>query len=203
MLISILFENPVLFVLIALALILSLTIHEFSHAVVADKLGDPTARMLGRVSLNPIAHLDPLGTLLLLFAGFGWGKPVPFDSTYLKHPRRDAALIAFAGPFSNFILAILFGLIINIFRVYGGVLGTLFYLIVLYNLLLGFFNLIPLHPLDGFKVIYGLMPKGLVSQWLQIEPYGIFILLFLILTRSLNSFLQPLLNFALKLLNLR
>ncbi len=78
-----------------------------------------------------------------------------------------------------------------------------FYLIVLYNLLLGFFNLIPLHPLDGFKVVYGLMPKSLVSQWLQIEPYGIYILLFLIITQTLNSFLQPLLNFVLKLLNLR
>ena len=104
---GLLFSDPRTFVLVIFALIISITIHEFAHAFVADKLGDPTARALGRVTLDPRAHLDPLGTILLIVAGFGWGRPVPFDPSYLKNPKKDSALIALAGPVSNFLLAIL------------------------------------------------------------------------------------------------
>jgi len=108
MLLELLFSNPLIFILVAAALILSISVHEFAHAYVADKLGDPTPRYLGRVTLNPKAHLDPIGTLLLVVAGFGWGKPVPFNPNNLSNPKRDAALISFAGPLSNFFMAIIF-----------------------------------------------------------------------------------------------
>ena len=113
MFLNLLFQSPLVFLLVAAALILSLSIHEFAHAYVADKLGDPTARYLGRVTLNPLAHLDPVGTMLLLFLGFGWGKPVPFNADNLANPKRDSALISFAGPAANFILALLFALVFH------------------------------------------------------------------------------------------
>jgi Zn-dependent protease len=199
--ITLLFENPVVFIIIAISLVMSLTIHEFSHAFVAYKLGDSTAKYMGRLSLDPRAHLDPLGTLLLLYAGFGWGKPVPFDATNLKHPKRDSALIAFAGPLSNISLAIILSIILRIFSPSGLLLEVAFVLINL-NLILAFFNLIPLHPLDGFKVVYGVLPEKLALQWLQMAPYGIFLLIFLILTKTTSSVLQPLLVISLRLLGL-
>jgi Zn-dependent protease len=199
MLLSLLFSQPLTFVLIAVALVLSLSFHEAAHAFVADRLGDPTAKMLGRLTLNPLAHLDPMGTFLLLFAGIGWGKPVPFNPTYLKNPKRDSALISFAGPFSNFLLAIIFAIL---FKLVGttGIVGTFLYFMVLYNLLLGFFNLIPLHPLDGFKVVNGFLPESLSYQWLQIAPYGIWILLLLVLTNTSGRFLNFFVTFGLNLL---
>src|SRR3989339_661935 len=108
MLISLLFQNPLVFLFLAVVLIVSLAIHEFAHAYASDKLGDPTAKSLGRLTLNPLAHLDPVGTLLMLVAGFGWGKPVPFNPMYLKNPKRDTAIISFAGPFANFVIALVF-----------------------------------------------------------------------------------------------
>ena len=204
MLISLLFQNPLAFVFLTIALIISISFHEAAHAFMATKLGDPTARALGRVTLNPAKHLDPIGTLLLLVAGFGWGRPVPFDPSFFKNPKRDTALVSFAGPASNFLLAIIFALLLQVLpSVRGaGVVGTLFYLIVFYNLVLGFFNLIPIHPLDGFKVVYGLLPYDLAAQWMQMAPYGVWILMVLILTRATSGILQPLLNFSLQLLGL-
>jgi Zn-dependent protease len=204
MLIGILFEQPILFLLIALALIVSISIHEFAHAYVATKLGDPTAASMGRVTLNPVAHLDPLGTALLLFAGFGWGRPVPFNPYYLKHPRRDSAIISLAGPLSNFSLALVLVGVVHLLRSFSSepiltIIGGFTYLVIYYNLILGFFNLIPIHPLDGFKVVNGLLPENLSYQWMQMAPYGIFLLLLLILTNStgkiLNFFLTFVLNF--------
>ena len=104
---NLLFQEPAFFAVILVALVISLSVHEFAHAWVSDRLGDPTARQLGRVTLNPKAHIDPLGMLLLVVAGFGWGRPVPFNPLNLKYPKRDSALIALAGPASNFMLAII------------------------------------------------------------------------------------------------
>lgn len=178
--------------------------HEFAHAFAAEKLGDDTAKILGRVTLDPRAHLDPVGTLLLLFAGFGWGRPVPFNPINLKHPKRDAAIISFAGPLSNFLLAILFSSLIHILSLAGTypLFTSLFYLIVFYNLVLGFFNLIPVHPLDGFKVVNGFLPEHLSVQWIQTSQYGIFILLLLIFTDTTQRIVTPLINFSLNLLGL-
>src|SRR3990172_5876251 len=105
--INVLFANPFLFFIYVIALLFAIAIHEFSHAWAADRAGDPTPRLQGRLTLNPIVHIDPFGLIFLLFFGFGWGKPVTFDPYNLKHPRKDAALISIAGPISNFIMAIL------------------------------------------------------------------------------------------------
>lgn len=213
-LMALLIESPIVFVLIALALILSLTFHEFAHAYAANKLGDNTAKMLGRLTLNPLAHLDPLGTLMIFFAGFGWGKPVPFDPYQLKNPKRDAALISLAGPLSNFILAGIFTIAFKFtevflvsssagtFQVPALVLGKFFYLVVLYNLVLGFFNLIPINPLDGFKIVNGILPPKLSVQWIQLAPYGIFILMFIFITGTASQILGPLISNSLRLLGL-
>lgn len=208
MFISTLFENPLLFVLVAVCLVLSLTLHEFAHAYVSNRLGDPTAKYLGRVSLNPAKHLDPLGTLLLLTVGFGWGKPVPFDPRNLSNPKRDAAIISFAGPLSNIFLAILFAGLFHLSSITANTNGAVMffsvfaYLMVNFNLLLAFFNLIPIHPLDGFKVVYGLLPNNLAIQWIQFEKYGIYFLMFLLLTRSTFVLIQPFIDISMKILGL-
>jgi Zn-dependent protease len=180
MLISILFTEPLLFALMAGALIVSLTIHEFSHALASNLLGDTTAKSM--------------------VAGIGWGKPVPFNPMNLKNPRRDSAIIAFSGPLSNFILAAVVALGIKVLG--GGILSGFFYMVVFYNLILGFFNLIPVNPLDGFKVVAGLLPQALFYQWMQIAPFGSYILLFLVLTRTIGKILDPLVSFFLGILGL-
>lgn len=188
-----------MFFLVAAALVISLSFHEFAHAFISNKLGDPTARILGRVTINPKAHLDPMGTLLLLFAGFGWGKPVPFNPMYLKNPKRDSALIAVAGPLSNVLLAIAAALLLRVVGS-GGLLGGFLYLVIFYNLILGFFNLLPVNPLDGFKVVNGFLPEKLSEQWMQMAPYGVYLLLLLILTGSIGRFLLPLVQTAVEML---
>ena len=187
--------------MLVVALIISISIHEFAHAFVADKLGDNTARLLGRVTLDPKAHLDPMGTILLLFAGFGWGKPVPFNPINLSNPKRDSALIAFAGPLSNFILALS---LTAVFYLVGenNIIGAFLYLTIFYNIVLGVFNLLPIHPLDGFKVVAGLLPPGLYMQWMQIRPYGIYILFALILTGTTDVVITPIIDFITTLLGL-
>lgn len=203
MLISLLFEQPLIFFAVALALVISLSIHEFAHAYAADKLGDDTARLLGRVTLDPRAHLDPIGSLLILFAGFGWGKPVPFNPINLANPKRDAAIISFAGPLSNFVLATALALVIHSFGIGpNSVLGDLISLTIFYNIMLGVFNLLPIHPLDGFKVVAGLLPPNLYIQWMQMQQYGLVILMILILTRTTGVIITPIIIFLLSLLGL-
>jgi Zn-dependent protease len=194
-------QSPLLGVLLIVALIVSLTFHEFSHAFVADKLGDPTAKDLGRLTLNPLAHLDPLGMLFLIVARFGWGKPVPFNPLNLRNPRRDAALISLAGPVSNFLFAVVASLAIRLVSV-NSLFGAFLYLVVLYNLTLGIFNLIPIGPLDGNKIVYGFLPMNLAIQWQEIQRYGMFILLFLVLTNTTSYILSPLVGISMKLLGL-
>lgn len=204
MLFSLLLSNPILFFLVAGALIISLTIHEFAHAFIADKLGDPTPRLQGRITLNPLAHLDPLGTLAMLFLGFGWGKPVMFDPYNLKDPKRDAALIALAGPASNLILATLLAIA---FRFFGSesLFASLAYLVIQTNVGLAIFNLIPIHPLDGGKILIGLAPKDVAHEWDQVlHQYGTVILLFLILPlngrSAVSSLISPIVATILRIL---
>jgi len=167
------------------ALAVAITIHEFSHAFMAYRLGDPTAKVYGRMTLNPLAHLDPLGTLMILLVGFGWGKPVPFDPFNLRSPKRDSALISLAGPLSNVLLALLLAGLFWI-GIFGQIpilltISNLVQPIVLLNLVLAIFNLLPIHPLDGFKILGGILPKEWYHDWMQMEQYGIFFLLFLVL----------------------
>ncbi len=201
MLLSLLSQDPREFILVVVALILSLSFHEFAHAFVADRLGDGTPRAMGRYTLNPLAHLDPVGSLFLLVAGFGWGKPVPINPFNFKNPLKHQAFVALAGPMSNFILAIIVALIIK-FTGASGLIFTFLYLVVKFNLFLGFFNLIPFGPLDGFKIIQGFLPGDLAVQWAQMEKYGFIILLVLVITNATGNFLAPLVNSSLILLGL-
>ena len=200
MFIQLLFENPILFILLAVCLILSLTVHEYAHALAAHKLGDDTAKYLGRLTLSPAKHLDPLGTILLLTLGFGWGRPVPFNPNNLRKPREGGAIISFAGPLSNFILSAIFALLFNLVGSGIGIVSLFFYFMVYYNLLLAFFNLLPFHPLDGFKVVFGLLPRNLALQWMQMEQFGLLILIFLLVTRSTGAILSPLLDISMRIL---
>lgn len=165
-------------------LLFALTFHEFSHAWVAMRLGDPTARILGRLTLNPIAHLDVMGTMVfILTRRIGWAKPVPVDERYLRHPRRDMMWIALAGPVSNLLLAFLFGSLLRIAALGTPPTGTLALLLrmveqsVWINLALAVFNLIPLFPLDGSRILTGLLSPGLAERYRSLDRVGPFVLL--------------------------
>src|SRR3989338_5571931 len=206
---SYLFTNPLLIVAYLVALLLAITIHEFSHAYVADRRGAPPPHLQGRLSLNPRVHLDPMGLIFLFIFGFGWGKPVQFDPFNLKDPRRDAALISFAGPLSNFIVAVILAIGLRLFLLFDlGILETIgsFFLLpmISLNVMLGIFNLIPIHPLDGFKIVGGFLPKGKSHEWYELERYGMIFLLMLIFPFGRNSLLEmligPVIRLALSLL---
>ena len=170
-------------------LIIGFTIHEFSHALAALGQGDPTARRMGRLTLNPLKHIEPFGFALLLLVGFGWARPVQVDPQNLRHGRLGMAWVALAGPLSNFILAFLLGALIrsgivpddlardNFTDFLGGLVLPL---VIFYNLALGVFNLIPLPPLDGSKVVGGLLPRVLYEPYLSFERYGWLLLLGLV-----------------------
>lgn len=150
---SLLFSNPAAFIIIFGGLILAIGIHEAAHAYTADYLGDPTPRSLGRTTLNPLAHLDPLGTLVILVTGmFGWGKPAPYDPYNLRDPKRDTALIALSGPVSNLVLAALLSLIPRLIET-PVTISMIFFILIRLNLTLALFNLLPLSPLDGSKIV--------------------------------------------------
>lgn len=200
--ITYLFENPFVFFIGLVGLVIAIGIHEFSHAFVADRLGDPTPRLMGRVTLNPFAHLDPIGTVAILLFGFGWGKPVQFDPFNLANPRRDAALISIAGPLSNILLAIILTILArSLPSPYTFVLPSLIYI----NCMLAFFNLIPVHPLDGFKIVSGLLSEEQAEKWQELERYGPILLIGLILplvngNSLISVILSPILDFVLGLL---
>ena len=190
---SLLFSNPYAFVIIFGGIIMAIGIHEAAHCYMADYLGDPTPRSLGRLTLNPFAHLDPLGTLVILVTGvFGWGKPSPFDPYNLRSPRRDTALIALAGPISNILLAIFLSSIFRLFNLYP--LSSIFYSLISLNINLALFNLIPIPPLDGSKIF---LNSGLNPRQSQL---GYFFLIFLIMTGLVSTLLSPISNFLLHLL---
>ena len=162
---------PEVLVLLIPVLLFALVFHEFSHAWVANKLGDPTARYAGRLTLNPIAHLDPIGGLMILFVGFGWAKPVPVDIRYLHNPRVDMMKIAFAGPASNLLLAFIAGTILRL----GFVHGTVAMMIMLFtqiNIMLAVFNMIPIAPLDGSQIFSGLLIRTNPELVRNLQIYG-------------------------------
>ena len=204
--------------IVLVVLIASLSVHEAAHAFAADRLGDPTARHLGRLSLNPVVHVDPIGTLLFPLIAFltnvpliGWAKPVPVDPRHLKHPKRDFALIAAAGPASNVVMAVLAAIILELvrnFAVPGDIAALavlrpaiqLLRVFVYLNVLLAVFNMIPVPPLDGGNVLIGLLPASSARLVEQLRPYGILILYALMLTGLLSTLLGPVANYLLYLL---
>lgn len=169
-------------VISAPAILFGLTIHEFSHGYVAWRLGDPTARSLGRLTLNPLKHLDPIGTAALFLFHFGWAKPVPIDPGYFRYPTRDLALSSLAGPAANFLTALGAGLVNRLFSLLN-VTGFPMLLVtqfVFYNLVLCFFNLLPIPPLDGSRLVYYFLPPELAARYASLERYGFILLLGLI-----------------------
>lgn len=186
----------------ALPVLFAITLHEVSHGFVALKLGDPTARMLGRLTINPIKHIDPVGTLLvpgimLVLGGFlfGWAKPVPITWQNLRRPKRDMVLVSLGGPASNFLMALgwaflikstlLLGWGVDNFLVYAATAG------IFINIILMVLNLLPLPPLDGGRVATGLLPGRLSWQFSRIEPYGLPILIVLLVTGMLGKLIWP------------
>ncbi len=210
--------DPLLFIFSLLSLIIAISVHEFSHAIVADRLGDPTPQLQGRVTLNPMAHIDLLGIAMILLVGFGWGKPVQFDPFNLRHPRKDAAFISIAGPLSNLIMALvgagLFHLLLNtvytsmsesIYSVAVNILLNFLVTFVLMNIRLCVFNLIPIHPLDGFKIVGGFLSREYAKQWYELERYGFIFLIIMLLpiangASPLSGILNPVTQFFIHLL---
>ena len=171
---------PEVLILLIPVLVFALVFHEFSHAWVANQLGDPTAKYAGRLTLNPLAHLDIFGSLMILFVGFGWAKPVPVDSRYLGNPRIDMMKIAFAGPASNLLLALISGTIIRATG-YMGALTTMLVMFTQINIMLAVFNMIPIPPLDGSQIFSGLMVHRNPDMVYKLQVYGPQILMGLIL----------------------
>jgi Zn-dependent protease len=188
-----------LFVAFAI-LIVSLTVHEAAHAWAADQLGDPTARLLGRLSLNPAVHIDPIGTivfpLLALLTGvplIGWAKPVPVDLRHLRHPRRDFAIVALAGPVSNLLLAVAGAIALSIFTDEGPGFAALGFVqaFVIINVLLAVFNMIPVPPLDGGNVLIGILPEPMAAVIERLRPWGFLVIYALLLTGVLSAITRP------------
>lgn len=203
-------------ILTFIGLLLALSVHEASHAFTAAQLGDPTARRLGRLTLNPLVHIDLVGTIVLPLVAFsvgapviGWAKPVPVDVRYLKEPRRDFMWIALAGPASNVALAILSSVILRLLPLLPIGAGAFDLLTPLYlfterflllNVLLAVFNMIPVPPLDGSNIVAALLPPSMAVRWDQLRPYGIFVLYGLMFTGTLRMLIGPPSNILLRLL---
>lgn len=198
------------------SLVIAISVHEFSHALVATKLGDPTPRRMGRLTLHPLAHLDPIGTIMILLAGFGWGKPVQVYAGNLRPGVRSGmALVSLAGPMSNFMMAVVFAIAIrsldvvpssSAFRL-DALLGSFLLSAMGLNLVLGIFNLLPVAPLDGFKVALGLLPRNAANSFGKLERYGPAILMLVILydvllpgRGILSAILGPVLSFLVRAL---
>lgn len=205
--------------IMALPLLLGVILHEVAHGWVADKLGDPTARLSGRLTLNPVAHIDPFGSILIpgiLFLTqapflFGYAKPVPVNFFNLRNPKKDMVWVALAGSATNLLLALVFSLVHRFLMaatplwelpLVGLVLQPLILMLrygVVINVALAIFNLIPIPPLDGGRVLIGLLPQRAAYQYSKIEPYGFFIVIGLLVTHILDWVISPLIYFFIQL----
>lgn len=191
MLLQLFFQSPGVALAWLAVIVVSLTVHEFSHALVAHLKGDSTAEQYGRLTLNPLAHLDPIGFIPLLLFGFGWAKPVPFNPYHFKNPRIDSLLVSLAGPGSNLILAIIAGLAFRFVTAASGDFGLLpVFLIItaLVNLMLMFFNIIPIYPLDGSRMVDAIFVKPSQQIWVQrLKVYGPQVLMVLVVISLFTS----------------
>ena len=183
--INFLIQEPIMFIAWLAAVVIGITIHEYSHSLAATVIGDNTSKMMGRLTLNPLSHIDPIGFIMLLFVGFGWGKPVPFNPYNLKNKKWGPAIISLAGPASNFIAIIFSGLLIKLLIIYSLVPATsllfqfLLFLMVV-NVALMIFNLLPIPPLDGSKVLFAVLPPRYDNFKIMLMRNGPWILLILV-----------------------
>ena len=203
--------NFTMILVLAPPILFALAFHEFSHGWVANRLGDPTAKNAGRLTLNPISHLDPIGTIMLFIVHFGWAKPVPVNPVNLRDPKKDMLWVSLAGPASNMLLALAFGLAVRMVGMPGFSLGAssgayqLLQIMLVYgviiNLALAVFNLIPIPPLDGSKIMHALLPYRYEEQYARFEQFGPMLLIGLVLLGSMGgfpilwSFMQPFISF--------
>ncbi|MDH5298744.1 MAG: site-2 protease family protein [Desulfobulbaceae bacterium] len=192
------------FAILAPPFLLALTLHELAHGYVAHRLGDPTARRAGRLTLNPLKHLDPLGTLAFFIMHIGWAKPVPVDARYFQKPERDMLWVALAGPGANLLLALASGVAAKTMALAANLLPLFFLKPMVQmiaaslwiNIVLAVFNLIPIPPLDGSKILAGLLPRELVPLYQRLEPFGFILLLLLFYTGTIQKIILPLVSFA-------
>ncbi len=204
--INYLFSQPLAFLIIFPGLLLTISLHELAHCWTADQLGDPTPRAKGRLSLDPRVHLDPLGVIAILLTNFGWGKPAPYDPYNLKDPIRDSALIAVSGAVVNLIIAFLLSFLVRLISFPVSWLRTGLVQLLAVNVYLAVFNLIPVKPLDGSKVLRALLPKKTALEYDQfMDRYGLLILILLIMPVAngqspLLQLIQPVVNLLLQLL---
>ena len=199
-------------ILLTPPILLAITAHEFAHGWVASRFGDPTARMLGRLTLNPIKHLDPVGTLVFFITGmFGWAKPVPINPRYFKDPGKALIWVSLAGPATNLFLAAVSAFVYKILLFAGGGMGALssgiyvplvlmVELSIWLNVALAIFNLIPVPPLDGSKVLQNLLPAEQAMAFSRVEPYGFIVLIVLLMTGIVQAVVYPLVLFTVKVL---
>ncbi len=181
------------------ALLIALTFHEYAHARMAYAWGDPTAKLAGRLTLNPLSHLDPIGLLMLWIARFGWAKPVPINPRNFKDYRKGLFWVSLAGPGMNLLLGLAATFLLLIFGYPGSYYTAIMQNILLYNVYLAVFNIIPLPPLDGSKILSALLPASALSFYYKIEPYGPFILILLLFLGLLSFILVPLANVIINL----
>lgn len=187
-------------------LLLALTVHEFAHGYVAYRLGDPTAKSLGRLTMNPLKHLDPLGTLAFIFIKFGWAKPVPVNPRYFRNPRQDMLYVALAGPATNLVLAVICAIAVKLLVFIEPTLPQNITMTVLYpfkiclvysvwiNVLLCIFNFLPIPPLDGSRILMGLLPHNLAVQYAQFERYSFIIIIILLFSGIISKIIMPIIS---------
>jgi Zn-dependent protease len=200
-------------IIMAPPLLLALTLHEYAHGYIAYRLGDPTARNAGRLTLNPLSHLDPIGTIAFFLIKFGWAKPVPVNPAYFKNPRKDMLWVALAGPVTNLVLAVISALLLKsligmaAFIPYSAameaVLLPLSHMLVAsiwINLVLCIFNFLPIPPLDGSRIMTGLLPENLARTYASFERYGFLVILLLAFSGVLSTVIFPVIRFANNLL---
>lgn len=192
------FDNLVRYLYIIPAALIAVVLHELGHAFVSYKLGDPTPKSEGRLTLNPLKHLDIVGIICLIFFGFGWAKPVSIDSSYYKNKKLGITLVGLAGPLVNFMLALLSFIFIGVTYIVAtklgsnaflSILGTFFMYLAIINIGLGVFNLIPIPPLDGSKVIGGILPDKAYNEYMRYQAYGMYFMIgFMVFLFILDSF---------------